>query len=110
LGTIQGRPPLLPAGAAAAAARDDPSQTMAGPPPAPPAHLLDAVGRAVDDVAELVARALDLLAVELHHHKGLVLDRLELHQLDLAHKQDGGVLDQALGLGGVAARSARPGT
>lgn len=46
----------------------------------------------------LVARALDLLAIELRHNEGVILRHAQLHQLYLAHKQDGGVLDQALGL------------
>jgi len=49
-------------------------------------HALDGVGSAVHDVAKLVARALQLLAVELHDGEGVVVQ-----QLDLRGRSQGGL-------------------
>ena len=77
-----------------------PARPPARPPPSPP-HApcpppLHFVGPPVDDVAKGVARAVDLLAGELCHQDGLLLQELKVHQLHLAGVQQRGVGHQAL--------------
>ena len=42
-------------------------------------------------IPELVPRAVDLLAVELHHDDGVRLQKFEIRQLHLAHIQKASV-------------------
>ena len=58
--------------------------------------LLLRASRTVDDVAKLVADAVDLLAVELDDNDGVVLQKFDVCQLDLRHVQQRRVCELAL--------------
>ena len=58
-----------------------------------PLHIL---GPTLHHIAKGVTRAIDLLARELHHHDGVAIQELEVHQLHIACIQDGGIRPQAL--------------
>ena len=59
-------------------------------------HAVHAVGGAVDDVAEAVARAVNLLAGELHNDGGVLLEQQQVVQLHVADVQQRGVWELVL--------------
>ena len=52
--------------------------------------------RTVDNIAELVAHTIDLLAIELDDDDGVVLQELDVRQLNLGHVQQRSIRKLAL--------------